>query len=372
MSAKTQVEELLNLADVKIGRDMHVHDERLYARVLASSSLGFGQAYMDGWWDAPRVDELMFKLLSARLDQKISPWSMILPVISARIRNKQSKSRAFEVGEKHYDLGNDLFEAMLDKRMVYTCAYWKGLGHEPENLDIAQEQKLDLVCKKIGLKKGDHVLDIGCGWGSFAKYAAENYGAKVTGITISREQMALAKELCTGLDVEIKLMDYRDIQGEYDHVVSLGMFEHVGMKNYRTYMQTVRRVLADDGLFLLQTIGHNRKDTGVDPWIERYIFPNGVIPQSSLVTESFEDLFIMEDWHNFGADYDTTLMAWHKNFEEAWNKLKLAGKYSERFYRMWRYYLLACAGAFRVRHSIELWQIVLSKNGVKGGYTSVR
>jgi len=374
MHAKDKVVEILALADVAINGDrpfdIEVHDERLYGRILASGSLGFGEAYMDGWWDCEAIDDLIFHIIRAELDQKLSPIALLPHYLKAKLTNRQTKSRAFEVGEKHYDIGNDLFEAMLDSRMTYTCGHWKDLAHESNNLDAAQEQKLDLVCRKLGLKQGQHVLDIGCGWGSFAKFAAQKYGAKVTGLTVSREQVDRGRELCEGLPVDFKLQDYREETGFYDHVVSLGMFEHVGNKNYRTYMETAARAMRDDGLFVLHTIGHNRKTSGVDPWIEQYIFPNGIIPQSSLLARSFEGIFVMEDWQNFGPDYDPTLMAWYDHFVKAWPQLKTSGRYSDRFYRMWKYYLLACAGAFRARN-IQLWQIVLSKGPV-GRYDSAR
>jgi cyclopropane-fatty-acyl-phospholipid synthase len=250
---------------------------------------------------------------------------------------------------------------MLDKRMVYTCGYWK----DAKTLDEAQEAKLDLTCKKLNLKPGMKVLDIGCGWGSFAKYAAEKYKVKVVGITVSKEQAVLAKALCKGLPIEIRLQDYRDLNEKFDRIVSLGMFEHVGYKNYKTYMKVVHRCLKDDGLFLLHTIGGNKSVKSTDPWIDKYIFPNSMLPSIKQMGDAIEDYFVMEDWHNFSADYDKTLMAWYNNFENSWNKLK--DDYDERFHRMWRYYLLACAGTFRARKS-QLWQIVLSKDGIKEGY----
>jgi len=321
---------------------------------------------MDGWWDAPILDQFFYKVLGAHLDQKFHlTTAFILSVAKAHIFNLQSGSRAFVVGEEHYDLGNDLYEAMLDKRMVYTCGYWK----DAKTLDEAQEAKLDLVCKKIGLKKGDRILDIGCGWGSFAKYAAEKYEASVVGITVSKEQAVLARERCSGLPVEIRVQDYRDVDEEFDHIVSLGMFEHVGVKNYRTYFEVARRCLKDGGLFLLHTIGGNVSGHSTDPWIEKYIFPGGMLPSVAQIGKASEKLFVMEDWHNFGADYDKTLMAWFANFDSAWPTLK--EKYGDRFYRMWKYYLLSCAGGFRAR-DFSLWQIVLSKEGVEGGYKSIR
>jgi len=250
---------------------------------------------------------------------------------------------------------------MLDKRLTYTCAYWDNA----ETLDEAQEAKLDLVARKINLKEGMKVLDIGCGWGSFAKYAAEKYGAEVVGITVSKEQVKLARELCKGLPVEIRLQDYRDVDGKFDHIVSLGMIEHVGQKNYRTFMNIVHRCLKDEGLFLLHTIGNNKSVKKCDPWIEKYIFPNGMLPSIKQLAKSFEGLFVVENWHNYGTHYDKTLMAWFKNFTGNLDKIKHI--YDNRFYRMWKYYLLSCAGSFRAR-KIQLWQIVLSKKGLKDGW----
>jgi cyclopropane-fatty-acyl-phospholipid synthase len=369
-SARTFVEELLKKADVTIGgdrpQDITVHDERLFNRAIRYGTLGLGEAYMDGWWDANALDVFIDTVLRARLDKAIAiNFVSILTIAKAFLFNLQSSSRAFKVGEMHYDLGNDLYEAMLDKRMVYTCGYWK----DAKNLDEAQEAKLDLVCKKIGLQKGDHILDIGCGWGGFAKFAAEKYGASVVGITISKEQAILAREICKGLSIEIRVCDYREMNEKFDHIVSLGMFEHVGTKNYRTYFEMANRCLKDDGLFLLHTIGYQISQLTSDPWMEKYIFPGGVLPSVAQIGKATERLFVMEDWHNFGTDYDTTLMAWFRNFDTAWPTLR--AKYGDRFYRMWKYYLLSCAGVARARE-MQLWQIVLSKGGVPGGYTSVR
>lgn len=362
--------DTLAKADVKIGgtrpQDITVHDDRLFGRVIRYGTLGLGEGYMDGWWDAPALDAFIYKVLSARLQDVIKlNWASVVAIAKAFLLNLQSGARAFTVGEVHYDLGNDLYKAMLDSRMVYTCGYWK----DATTLDEAQEAKLDLVCRKIGLKPGDRILDIGCGWGSFAKFAAERYGASVVGITISKEQAALAQDRCKGLPIEIRVQDYRDVHEKFDHIVSLGMFEHVGVKNYRTYFKMAERCLKEDGLFLLHTIGGNASRVTSDPWIAKYIFPGGVIPSVAQIGKAIEGLFIVEDWHNFGTDYDTTLMAWFKNFDAAWPTLR--EKYGDRFYRMWKYYLLSCAGAFRARE-VQLWQIVLSPHGVPGGYTSVR
>ena len=369
-SARAFVEGLLERADVRIGgdrpQDIAVHDERFYNRVIRYGTLGLGEAHMDGWWDANSLDVFIDTVLHARLEKEFKiNFASVSTIAKAFLFNQQSGKDAYTVGEVHYDLGNDLYSAMLGKRMVYTCGYWKKM----KTLDEAQEAKLNLVCKKIGLKKGDRILDIGCGWGSFAKYAAENYGAEVVGITISKEQAELARELCEGLPVEIRVCDYRNVNEPFDHIVSLGMFEHVGVKNYRDYFEVANRCLKDDGLFLLHTIGYKKSQLTSDPWINKYIFPGGVLPSLAQIGKATEGLFIAEDLHNFGADYDKTLMAWFKNFDAAWPTLKK--KYGERFYRMWKYYLLTCAGVFRARES-QLWQIVFSKGGVPGGYKPVR
>ena len=373
MSSKEKARELLAKAGISINGpqpyDIQVHDERLYDRVLSSGSLGLGESYMDGWWDATDLPAFFHKVISAQLDRKVRPLTMLWPVAKAYFINLQNKDRAKKVGKKHYDVGNDLYECMLDRLLVYTCGYWSSPIIPAKDLDDAQEQKLDLVCRKIGLKAGQSVLDIGCGWGSFAKFAAERYGAKVVGITISKEQAELARERCKGLDVEIRFEDYRDTTGQFDHIVSLGMFEHVGPKNYRTYMEKVRSLLKDDGIFLLHTIGYVKTHQTGEAWTDKYIFPGGVLPSAAHIGAAFDDLFVMEDWHNFGLDYAKTLTAWLHNFEAHWSEIK--DQYDERFYRMWRYYLCGSVGVFSARTS-QLWQIVLSKDGVAGGYKTVR
>lgn len=366
---KEKAQKILAAADIRINGtrswDITVNDERLYYQALLRGSLGLGEAYMDGWWDAKHLDEFFTKALRARLNKKVGYWGGVFQYIASLILNRQSVRRAFAVGERHYDIGNDLYAAMLDKRLTYTCGYWA----KAESLDEAQEHKLDLICRKLGLRPGQKILDIGCGWGSFAKFAAEKYGVSVVGVTISKEQAALARTLCAGLSVEIVLKDYRHIEGTFDHIVSVGMFEHVGYKNYRAYMEVAHKHLVDGGLFLLHTIGSNQSAINTDPWIDKYIFPNGMLPSIKQIGEALEGLFVMEDWHNFGSDYDKTLLAWHQNFNAHWPELK--GKYSERFFRMWNYYLLMSAASFRTRDN-QLWQIVLSKNGVSDGYWTVR
>jgi len=350
--------------------DLKVKNEEFFARVLSEGSLGLGESYMDGWWDADRLDEFFYRLLQADIEKQIrGNWKTLLRILLQIILNRQKKSKTHIIGERHYDKGNDLYQAMLDKRLTYTCGYWNSPVGEAKNLDEAQEAKLDLVCKKIGLKVGQRILDIGCGWGSFVKYAAEKYRVQAVGVTVSKEQAELGKKLCAGLPIEILLTDYRNITGQFDHIVSLGMFEHVGYKNYQTYFKVVAEHLKDNGLFLLHTIGRNFSSKVTDPWTEKYIFPNSMLPSIKQIGEAIEGRFIMEDWHNFGADYDKTVAAWLGNFNRGWENLK--DKYGERFYRMWTYWLCSSQAAFRVR-KMQLWQVVLSKKGVRGGYQSIR
>lgn len=364
-----KIQKLLSKADVEIGGtrpwDIQVHNDEFYRKICLGGSFALGQTYMEGWWDCPRLDEFFNRILRSRLDRKVKSCSRYLQEMKAKLFNRQKPSRSFEVGEHHYDIGNALYHHMLDRRMIYSCGYWENAT----TLEEAQEAKLDLICRKLNLRPGMRVLDIGCGWAGTAKFAAERYQVKVVGITVSREQAQLGQEMCRGLPVDIRLQDYRNIREKFERILSVGMFEHVGYKNYKTFMRVVRNCLKDDGLFLLHTIGGNVSVTRIDPWIEHYIFPNSMLPSPKQITAAIEGFFVLEDWHNFGADYDTTLMHWFNNFHGNWERLKKS--YDTVFYRMWKYYLLSCAGSFRSRRN-QLWQIVLSPKGLPGGYRSPR
>jgi cyclopropane-fatty-acyl-phospholipid synthase len=293
----------------------------------------------------------------------ISPTTVARAVV-ARVTNLQSRRRAFTIGEHHYDIGNDLYRRMLDSRMIYSCGYWR----DADTLDAAQEAKLTLIANKLELEAGMRVLDIGCGWGGAAQFLAEKLGCEVVGVTVSREQAALARERCAGLPVDIRLQDYRDLNEPFDRVYSIGMFEHVGVKNYKTYMDVVRRCLrAPDGLSLLHTIGALRSRGQTDPWIEKYIFPNSMLPSMAQIASAAEGRLVTEDVQNFGAYYDRTLMAWKANIDAHWSEL--SDRYDTRFKSMWDFYLLASAGSFRAR-KLQLWQFVMSPDGVPNGYAA--
>ena len=369
---RTWLSSLLAKADILLNGDRpwdpQIHNPHLYQRIIRQGSLGIGESYVDGWWSCEQLDELIRRVIAARLDKQIKGrW--LLPVkywMLATVFNRQSTKRAFQVGERHYDVGNDLYEAMLDPTMTYSCGYWA----QAQNLYQAQLAKLRMVCDKAELNYGDRVLEIGCGWGSFARLAAAEYGVEVTGITVSKEQMKLAQTRCQNLPVHIHLQDYRSLKGQFDKLVSIGMFEHVGPKNYGTYFKNANRLMHDDGIFVLHTIGSDATQGGTDPWIDKYIFPNGVIPSLMQIAKALEPYFVIEDVHNFGQDYATTLSAWHDNFSNAWPQL--SEHYDDRFYRMWDYYLKVCAGAFQSR-TLQLFQLVLRKRFVNlPAYRSIR
>ncbi len=367
--SKKIVSSLFEEADVIIGGtrewDIEVHDERFFDRILAQGTLGMGESYMEGWWDSKSVDSLIYRLVKSNLQSKANyNFPLMVYALKSRLLNMQ-RWRAFEVGQKHYDISNELYKNMLDKRMIYSCAYWK----DADNLDDAQKAKLDLVCRKLDFQPNQHILDIGAGWGGMLKYAAETYDVSGLGITVSKEQASYANQSFGNLPLNVQLIDYHDVEGRFDHIISLGMFEHVGRKNYADYFKKAAQLLNDNGLFLLHTIGGNITQTHGDAWATKYIFPNGMVPSIKQIGEASEGVLIMEDWHNFGAYYDRTLLEWHKNFEKSWPKFE--AQFGKKFYRMWRYYLLMFAGVFRARE-LQLWQIVFSKKGVKGGYQSVR
>lgn len=363
--------QLLALADIRINGDrpwdIQLYNTEFYKRILRDGSIGLGESYMDGWWECEQLDEMFTRLLGARLNERVgglAKLKLIFNAVAFQLLNFQSIKRAFHVGEAHYDIGNDLYRRMLDPRMIYSCGYWA----QADNLADAQTQKLDLICRKLKLEPGMKLLDIGCGWGGLAAYAAENYGVEVAGVTISREQHKLACETVQGLPVAIRLQDYRSLTGHYDRIVSVGMFEHVGVKNYRTFFAKVAQLLSDDGIFLLHTIGDEYTTKAPDSFIHKYIFPNGKVPSRKEISETSVDLLRLEDWHNFGPDYDRTLMVWAENIDKAWDDLP---GYSDRFQRMWRYYLRACAGYFRSRQG-QLWQLVFTQMSDQNEYRSLR
>lgn len=359
---KKQAQALLEIADVRVGGgrpwDIEVHDERLYRRAILGGTLGFGEAYMDGWFDAPELDRMFERLMGGQIRQRLLVDKLCKSVqaVHNMLVNRQAPARADAVAKTHYDVGNDLFERMLDPLMIYSCGYWQGGA---ETLAAAQIAKLDLVARKLELEPGMTVLDIGCGWGGAACHMAERYGVRVVGVTISKEQAALGRERASGLDVDIRLQDYRAVTDRFDAIYSIGMFEHVGFRNYKTYFETARACLNPKGRFLLHTIGDHRAGRHLDPWVDRYIFPNGHLPSGRELLTAAEPYFVVEDWHSFGPDYDKTVMAWIDNFEAAYPDLD-HDRYDDKFRRMWLFYLASAAAGFRLRIN-QLWQVLLGQ-----------
>jgi cyclopropane-fatty-acyl-phospholipid synthase len=369
ISSRRRVVSLLSQAGVRLSgdgpTDLRVHDARFFDRVLSRGSLGLGESYMDGWWDIDDLEGLLRRLIDARLGDRVRTFRDGRLWLLARLSNRQRGRRAYAIGERHYDLGNDLYEAMLGPTMVYSCGYWS----DAADLAAAQDAKLDLIYRKLGLAAGMRVLDIGCGWGEALRRAARHHGIAGVGVTVSREQAEHARARCRGLPVEIRLTDYRSLDERFDRIFSIGMFEHVGVKNHRTYFEVARRCLPEDGVFVLHTIGGNVSAEHTDPWIDRYIFPNSVIPSAAQISRAVEGLFVIEDWHNLGADYARTLTAWRKNLDHNW--ARLSARYGARFRRMWHFYLDSARANFECRR-LQLWQLVLSPRGVRGGYRAPR
>jgi cyclopropane-fatty-acyl-phospholipid synthase len=369
MAAKDKLAELLRAADIEIDGsdpwDIRVLDDRFYARVLAHGTLGAGESYIDGWWDVARLDEFFARVHQAKLDRRLVTASTLAQVVLARIGNLQVRTLSRRVARQHYDLSNDLYVAMLGPTMQYTCAYY-GTDGVDRTLDEAQRLKLDLIARKLHLQRGMTVLELGGGYGELAYHLARQHDCRVVSYNISREQVEFARARCEGLPVEFRLQDYREAESDraaYDRVVSIGLMEHVGPKNYRRFFELVKARLAPGGLALVHTIGGNVSLSTTDRWIDKYIFPGGVIPSERQITAAKEGLLVLEDWHNFGPDYDRTLLAWDANFRAAWPALRAGPQFDERFYRMWRYYLNSTAGGFRAR-VLNLWQLVLSRGDV--------
>lgn len=342
-----------------------VTDNVTLARIIAQPSLGVGEAYMDGRLIIDRGNihdlvDLASRNTGGRPGVKrpgaLGRWW------TRMVREHNERQSARRNVAHHYDLSLDLYRTFLDDDLQYSCAVFERPGMTLEEAQAAKKRRL---AAKLQLSEGQRVLDIGCGWGAFMGYAAERYAARCVGVTVSTEQVAYVKRRYEGQPVEPLLMDYRDYSGEVDHVVSMGMFEHVGHRNYRAYFRKARSVLKDGGLFLLHTIVSGERSPSIEPWLDRYIFPNGVLPTVGQIGQATEDLFVIEDFENFGAYYDRTLMAWHANFMR--RRGAMAAKYGERFCRMWDYYLACCAGGFRSRR-ISVGQFVLSPHGVPGGW----
>lgn len=357
---------MLGDANITVGKDIIVSNDEVFLDWMNRGMLAIGETYMAEQWtvaDDLTLDEILTRLMKLPSDKKrkaFKSWDSKLFAMAARVFNYQSPARAGIVGAHHYDLGNDFFKLWLDPYMQYSCAYWKDV----DNLDAAQEQKLHLIAKKLKMEPGMTVLEIGCGWGGLACFFAKHYGVKVTGITISNEQLNGAREWAKREGVshltEFKYQDYREMEGEFDRVVSIAMLEAVGYKNMDHYYNVIKRNLKNGGLALVHSITANRSTkTAHQRWILKYIFPNGFLPSVTQMCEFAEKKMIVEDVHNLGPDYNKTCMAWDERFWEHVNNGTIVK--SEVFKRMWHYYLCYCASGFRAR-TLQLHQVVYSKH----------
>jgi cyclopropane-fatty-acyl-phospholipid synthase len=369
MNSKQLSLRILGLAGIEVNGknawDIQVHDDRLWNRIISQRELGLAEAYMDGWWDVESIDQFLTKLLEINvLDKAPFSISLVGHAVKSTVLNRQTKAKAAANAKHHYNIGNDLYTRMLDKEMAYSCGYWK----TAKTLDQAQIAKFDLICRKLELKPGMKLLDIGCGWGGLLRYAAKNYGIIGTGISPADNQIELARAKNGKLKIEYLQMDYRDLSGKFDRIVSVGMMEHVGPKNLETFFNKCISLLAPDGMMLHHTIASNETKQVTDPFFDRYIFPGGVLPSLAQISKAVEKKVIIEDVHNFGPDYEKTLLAWHARINKRWSEIP---NYDERFRRMWNYYLLSSAAGFRARH-IQLLQVVFRPMTSRGAYKAVR
>jgi cyclopropane-fatty-acyl-phospholipid synthase len=345
-----------------------VHNEELFSRLIREGDLGFSDAYLDGWWTTPDL-QIFMDLMHADNEDLYNGFPGVSLVRAyERVRfwwHSNSKRQARKNISYHYDLGNEFYSLWLDKSMTYSSAYFKTGS---ETLEKAQEQKYENIIDQLDVKAGDHILEIGCGWGGFCEYAASKRGIKVTGLTISKEQYDYAVERVQrkGLSdlVEIKLQDYRDEKGQYDGIASIEMFEAVGEKYWPVYFETVRDRLKPGCNATLQviTLDDSRWDSyrkGVD-FIQKYIFPGGMLPSRRVLKDQIIKAgFRVERSIEFGQSYSQTLRKWHKVFNSRWDEIVKLG-FDERFKKMWDFYLTSCAGTF-LHGNCDVTQITISK-----------
>eukprot|EP00928_Gymnodinium_smaydae_P010979 TRINITY_DN14121_c0_g5_i1.p1 TRINITY_DN14121_c0_g5~~TRINITY_DN14121_c0_g5_i1.p1 ORF type:complete len:417 (-),score=86.53 TRINITY_DN14121_c0_g5_i1:242-1492(-) len=348
---------------------IEVVDSSAWYDIITKGNFGIAEGYMHG---KLKVDPLPFFLsvlngtsVGTRRKEHADVLGWVMGLVAlptdllGLVTNQQTKDRSRRVTEQHYDAGNDLYERMLGPSMSYTCAYWKGA----ENLDQAQENKFDLIRRKLELAPGMKVADLGMGWGTAAEHMHKQAGVNVTGVSLSKEQVKWAQQNLAKPGLQFIWSDFRDhcedpkYMGYYDRVYSIGMMEHVGYKNYQTFFKCIKNLLKPDGLAVVHTIGEPDFVSAGDPFLEKYIFPGVVIPALSKVTPAFENDFILEDFQNFGHDYSRTLAAWSENSKAFFKENPTA--YSLEFQRMWDYYLKMCEALFELRIN-QLWHFVLS------------
>ncbi|MGF1769989.1 cyclopropane-fatty-acyl-phospholipid synthase family protein [Enterovibrio makurazakiensis] len=356
--------------NAELHAEIIVRHPGFYRRVLSGGSIAASEAYVDGWWDSPdltNVIRAVCRNLPAldRLESKVG-WIATVAQKIAHWKNRNTKENSRTNISAHYDLGNDLYESFLDQEMLYSAAIYE---NETDTLETAQFEKMDRLCRQLNLQPSDHLVEIGTGWGGMAIHAAKHYGCKVTTTTISNEQYEWAKSRVEqeGLSDRITLLkeDYRDLDGQYDKLVSIEMIEAVGKEFLTTYIKKCQSLLKPNGLMAIQaiTIADQRYDyysSNVD-FIQKHIFPGGFLPSVNVLLDHFtrESDLVVRDLKDIGLDYARTLQDWHERFNEKQAELAELG-YDERFSRLWRYYFCYCEGGFRER-TISTVQLVLSR-----------
>jgi cyclopropane-fatty-acyl-phospholipid synthase len=352
-----------------------IHDERFFLRALTGADIGIGESYMDGDWTTPDLVALVrLCVRNLRLFDTSHKLAYAARGVVSRLRHRL-RSNTITGSRKniraHYDLGNDFYKLFLDPQMLYSCAHFR---RHDDTLETAQQQKLDLICRKLQIEPGDRVLEIGCGWGAFAIYAARNYGAHVTAVTISRAQYEFAAERLSRTDlapgsVRLILEDYRKLEGRYGKIVSIEMFEAVGFDHYDEFFAVCDRLLAADGSMLLQTISLAEQEVAayrkrVD-WIQTYIFPGSELASIAELSRSLarKTQLALTGMESLGVHYARTLAIWRERFFEKLEDIRRLG-FDERFQRMWDFYFAWCEGAFLERY-INVAQLLLAKNGTQ-------
>lgn len=346
---------------------LQVVDKSAWYDIITKQNLGIAESYMHGKVEIDLVPFFTTLLNGTAIGTRRKETSFVHVIdalnapmqLSARLFNQQTRERSTRVTKQHYDAGNDLYEVMLGPSMSYTCAYWRNAN----NLDEAQTAKFDLVRRKLELRPGMKVVDLGMGWGTAAAYMHQHGNVDVTGVSLSEEQVKWAQAHLVKPGLRFIFSDYRDhcddpeYAGAYDRVYSIGMLEHVGFHNHWSFFKCIKKLLKPDGLAVVHTIGEPDPVPVMDPFLDTYIFPGAVIPALSGLTSAFENDFILEDFQNFGHDYSKTLAAWHINAQKFFEKNP--GAYSQEFQRMWNYYLKICEVLFDLRIN-QLWHFVLS------------
>ena len=346
-----------------------IRDQRTYDRIITFASLGFGEAYMDGWWD--EADDNLVELIGlfyrnrvySRASQKLT-IPLVLNILTQRLKTvplliQNSRKNV----QYHYDLGNDFYQLFLDPTLTYSCGYQL---HQTDDLETMQRQKYEVICRKLALKPGESLIDIGCGWGGMLIYAAQNYGVSGVGVTLSQEQAKLARERIAeqGLTdrITIEVQDYRKVSGKFDKFVSIGMFEHVGKGNFATFMEQARELLKPHGTGMLHTIVTETSERN-GPWVDKYIFPGGYAPQLHEISREMRAAKLpIAHCENLKPHYAETLKRWGENF--AANREAVAALspiYNERFQRMWRLYLQSFEASFRYG-SLHVYQILFFRD----------